>query len=100
MQTIRRCLGALCRIGTIQKIPVDVMLHYESAGIKPIIKDLAPHDVPTYTPAVLIALMSQPVVTKDLGVDVVRFKGRMVDVAFWALEEEEGVMVDPLVTAV
>lgn len=76
------------------------MLQYEPARIKPIIKDLGPHDVTPYAPAVLIPLVPQPIVTEDLGVEVVRLKGRVVDVTFRALEEEESVVVDPLIASV
>lgn len=56
---------------------------------------MAPH-----APAVLVALVAQPVVAEDLGVKVVRLEGRVVHVALGALEEEEAVVVDLLVAAV
>lgn len=100
MQTIRRCPGALRRICIVQQITIDIMLQDEPTRIKPIIEDLTPHDVSTYTPAVLVALVPQPVVTEDLGVKVVCLKGRVMNMALWTLEEEEGVVVDLLATAV
>ena len=66
----------------------------------PVIKDLAAHDVAADAPAVLVALLAQPVVAEHLGVKVVRLKRRVVDVHLGALKEEEAVVVDQLVAAV
>lgn len=76
------------------------MLQYEPARIKPVVKDLAAHYVAPHSPAVLIAPVPKPVVTKDLGVKVMRLEGRVVDVALWALEEEEAVVVNPLIASI
>lgn len=48
------------------------------------------------TPAVLVALLSQPIVTQNLGVEVDRLEGGVVDVRFGPFEEEEAVVVDRL----
>ena len=53
-----------------------------------------------YAPTVPVSLLAQPVVAEDLGVEVVRFEGRVMGVELGALVEEEGVMVDPLLAAV
>lgn len=47
----------------------------------------------TDTPTVLIAFVPKPVVAQNLGVKVVCFVGRVVDVRLGALEKEETVMV-------
>ena len=78
----------------IQEIPVNIVLHDEPARVEPVVEDLAPHDVPADAPAVLVALVAEPVVAEDLGVEVVGLEGGVVDVELWAFEEEEGVVVD------
>jgi uncharacterized lipoprotein YmbA len=66
----------------------------------PIIKDLTAHDMSADTPAVVIALVPQPIMTKNLNVKVVRFKGAVVNMALWTLEKEEGMMIDGVGTTV
>lgn len=100
MQPIWARLGALRRVLPVEQVAVDVVLEDELGGIEPVVKDLAAHDVAPHAPAVLIALVAQPVVAQDLGVEVVGLEGRVVDVALGALEEEEAVVVDLLVAAV
>lgn len=62
----------------------------------PVIENLASHDMASYAPAILVSLEAQPIVSQHLSVKVVRLKGRMMHVAFWPFEEEEGVMVHKL----
>lgn len=100
MQPIRTSLSPLRRILAVEQVPVDVMLEDELARVEPVVKDLAAHDVAPHAPAVLVALVAQPVVAQDLGVKVVGLKGRVVHVALGALEEEEAVVVDLFVAAV
>lgn len=45
----------------------------------PVVEDLAPQHVPADAPAVGIAFLLQPVVSKSLGVHVVDFETRVVD---------------------
>jgi hypothetical protein len=66
----------------------------------PIVEDLAAHDVPADAPAVLIALVAKPIMAQNLGIEVVRLKGRVVDVRPGTLEEEEAVMVYKVVSSV
>lgn len=100
MQAVRGRQGALRRVGIVEQITIDVVLQHEPAGVKPVVKYLAPHDVPAHAPAVLIPLVPQPVVAQDLGVEVVRLEGRVVHVAPFTLKEEEAVVVDLLVATV
>lgn len=100
MQAIGAPLRTLRREAVVQQVSIDIMLQYEPTRVIPVIKDLAAHDVPSDAPAVLITLVPQPIVPQDLGVKIVRLKGRVVDVELWALEKKEGVMVDLLVSAV
>ena len=51
-------------------------------------------------PAVAVALIAQPVVPEDLGVEVVGLEGAVVRVVLGALVEEEAVVVDLLLAAV
>ena len=51
-------------------------------------------------PAILVALLDQPVVADDLGVEIEDLEGRVVDVVFGAGEEEDGMVVDEFVAAV
>jgi len=44
--------------------------------------------------------MPQPVMTQHLRIEVVRFKARMMDMTFGALEEEETMMIDELLAAI
>lgn len=41
----------------------------------PIVKYLTTHDMSTNSPAILIPLLPKPVVSQQLGVKVMRFKG-------------------------
>lgn len=100
MQIIRTRLALLRRLAIIQQVPVNIVLHDEAGRVEPVVEDLAAHDVPAHAPAVLVALVAQPVVPQHLGVEVVRLEGRVVDVELGALEEEEGVVVDALRAAV
>lgn len=97
MQITRARQGPLRRVRIIHQIPIGIMLHYKLARIKPIVEDLAPHDMPPYAPAVLVALVPQPVVAQHLRVVVERLKAAVVHVrGARALEEEEAVVVDLL----
>jgi hypothetical protein len=88
------------RLGIIQQVPVDVVLQDEARGVEPVVEDLAAHDVAADAPAVGVALVAEPVVAEDLDVEVVGLEGGVVDVELWALEEEEGVVVDELLAEV
>lgn len=97
MQIIRTRLGPLRRIVHIHYIPINIMLHDKATGIKPIVEDLAPHDVAAHAPAVLITLVPQPIVPQYLGVVVVRLEAAVVHVRGpGTLKEEEAVVVDLL----
>lgn len=100
MQPVWARLCALRGVLLVEQVAVDVVLENEAGRVEPVVKDLAAHDVAPHAPAVLVALVAQPVVAQDLGVKVVRLKGRVVDVALGALEEEEAVVVDLFVAAV
>lgn len=100
MQPIRAGLGALRGVLLVEQVAVDVVLEDELGRVEPVVEDLAAHDVPADAPAVLVALVAQPVVTQDLGVEVVRLEGRVVHMALGTLEEEEAVVVDLLGAAV
>lgn len=88
------------RLVHIQQIPIHIVLQNKPGRIKPVIKDLAAHDVSPNTPAVGVALLAQPVVAEHLGVEVVGFEGGVVDVRLGALEEEKAVVVDEFGAAV
>lgn len=47
----------LSRMVLIQEISIDVMLQDKFTRVKPIVKDLTAHNMSTYPPAVLIALV-------------------------------------------
>lgn len=67
----------------------------------PVIEDLAAHDMPAHTPAVLPTLVPQPVVTQHLGVEVMCLEGRVVDVgSSGPFKEEEAVMVHKVFSSV
>lgn len=100
MQIIRRGLGVVRRLLHIQQIPIDVVLEDKPRGVEPVIKNLAAHDVATHPPAVSVPLVPEPVVAQNLGVEVVGLEGRVVDVHFGPLEEEETVVVYQLVAPV
>ena len=100
MQPIRTSLSPLGRIVLVEQVPIDIVLKDELGRVEPVVKDLAAHDVAAYAPAVLVALVAQPVVAEHLGVKVVRLEGRVVHVALGPLEEEEAVVVYFFVAAV
>ncbi|KAK5624816.1 hypothetical protein RRF57_000532 [Xylaria bambusicola] len=54
----------------------------------------------TYTPDGFVALLSQPLVPKHLGIIVVDFEGAMVHVASLIGAHEERMMVDIIIAAV
>lgn len=45
----------------------------------PVIKDLASHDMPTNTPAILISLLPEPMVAQQLRIKIMRLERRMMD---------------------
>lgn len=95
MQVVRTSQRPLRRIIDVQQISINVMLHHEPAGIKPVVKDLTTHNMPSHTPTVLIALVPQPIMTQHLGIVVVRLKAAVVHVrCAWALKEEETVVIN------
>lgn len=125
IQSIRRSRHAVCRFRHVEQIAIHIVLHNEASRVKPvfklfsvsshdavitaqicpgecgrrnspIVKDLTAHDVPANTPAVLVALLAQPIVTQDLGVKVVRLERRVVDVHLGPFEKEEAVVVNLL----
>lgn len=100
MQPIRARLRTLGGIVLVEQVTVDVVLEDEAGRVEPVVEDLASHDVAADAPAVLVALVAEPVVAQDLGVEVVGLEGGVVHVALGALEEEEAVVVDLLVAAV
>lgn len=75
----------------VRQIPVCIMLDNESRWIKPrnrksvskdpkysrslpVVEDLATHDMPTHSPAVSIALLSQPVMPEQLSTEIMRLE--------------------------
>lgn len=100
MQPVRARLSSLRGVLPVEQVTVDVVLEDKFGGVEPVVEDLAAHDVAAHAPAVLVALVAQPVVAQDLGVEVVSLEGGVVHVALGALEEEEAVVVDLLVAAV
>lgn len=101
VQIIRTSQRPLRRIVDIQEISINIMLHHESAGIKPVIKDLAAHNVPAHAPAVLIALVPQPIMAQYLRIVVVRLKATVVHVrCTWTFKEEEAVVINLFIALV
>jgi hypothetical protein len=66
----------------------------------PVIKDLTSHNVPPNTPAILVSLANQPVVSQNLGIKVMDLERRVVDMKSWALEKEERVMLNEFVATI
>ena len=66
----------------------------------PIIEDLTPQNMSPHSPAILIALLDQPIVPDDLGVEIKDLVGRVVDMVFGPLVDEEDVVVHEFVAAV
>lgn len=50
-------------VARVHKVTVNVMFEYEFGRVKPIVEDLAAHDVPSDAPAVLVPLVAQPIVS-------------------------------------
>lgn len=59
----------------------------------PVVKDLASHNMAPDSPAVLISLLTKPMMSEKLRVEIMSLIGRMMDMTLWPLEEEETVMV-------
>ncbi len=100
VQAVWSRLGVVRRFGLVQEIAVDVVLEDEARRVEPIIEYLAAHYVPAHAPAVLVAVLPEPVVAQHLGVEIVRLEGRMMHVVLGALEEEEAVMIYKLIASV
>ena len=66
----------------------------------PIVENLTPKNMSPDPPTILIPLLDQPIVPDDLGVEIKDLVGRVVDVVFGPLEDEEDVVVDEFVAAV
>lgn len=66
----------------------------------PVIKDLTSHDVTSYTPAVLIPLAAQPVMTQHLSVEIMCFKRRVMYVRLGTFKEEKAMVIDQFRTTI
>lgn len=88
------------RLALVQEIAVDIVLEDEARGVEPVIEYLAAHYVPAHAPAVLVAVLPEPVVAQHLGVEIMRLEGGVVHVILGAFEEEETVMVYKLIASV
>jgi hypothetical protein len=86
--------------GIVHQVAIAVVLHDEAGWIEPVVEDLTSEHVSTHAPAVLVALLPQPVVTQHLGIEVVRLVRGMVHMVLGALVEEETVVIDHIFTAV
>ena len=53
-----------------------------------------------HPPAILIPLLNQPIMPQHLRIEVKNLKRRMMDMCFWSCEEEKGVVIHELETAV
>ena len=53
-----------------------------------------------HAPAILISLLSQPIMPHYLRIEVKDLKRRVMDMRFWSSKEEKGVMIHELETAV
>lgn len=51
-------------------------------------------------PTAFVALMSQPVVSQDLSVKVMRLKGGVMNMGLWSLEKEKAVMIHQVISAI
>lgn len=120
MQVSRHRHRAIDGRFTIDQIPINVMLHHKTTRIVPVsvskedpfndslphnvgqvqyvpvVEDLAAHDVPADSPAVLVILLRQPRVAEHLDVEIEDLEARMVHVEHGALEKEKRVVVDIL----
>lgn len=76
------------------------MLEDEARWIEPVVKNLTAHDMAADTPAIFVALLAQPVVTKRLCVEVMRFVRRMMHMILGAFEEEEAMVINKFCTPV
>ena len=65
----------------------------DSREYAPVIKYLTSHNMPTNTPAILIALLPEPMVTQQLRIKIMRLERRMMDVRFGPFEHEEAMVI-------
>ena len=102
-------------LGAVHQITIGVVFENEVGRIEPIhfsvssvelklhipvIKNLTPHNMSTHSPAVLVPLMTKPVVPQKLGIKVMRLKRRMMNVAFRSLKEEKGMVVHKILASI
>jgi hypothetical protein len=56
---------------------------YEIMENLPVVENLTSHDMPPNTPAIRVSLIHQPVMSKNLDVEIVNLKGGMMDMTNW-----------------
>lgn len=88
------CHTNVSRLLVVHQIAIDIVLKDKFRRVEPVVEDLTTHYMPSNAPAYLVAFLAQPVVTEYLRVKIMCFEGRVVHMADWSFEEEEGVVVD------
>ena len=79
------------------------MFDHEPINIPPIIEDLTPQDMSAHTPNRSIFLLSQPLMTERLGVEIVYFERTVMHVFLQSGRQgrqKHGVVVDEVLAAV
>ncbi len=88
----------------VHHVAVSVVLDLETAGVRPVVKDLAAQHVAANTPNAMPPLLGEPLVAEQLRVEVGHLEGRVVaerlfHVGLGALHEE-AVMVGELLAEI
>ena len=85
-------------MAAVDQIAVRIVFNRETARISPVVEDLASQYVSSYAPYEPVILFQQPVVAKELGIEVVNFVTGVVHPGLWkergGSDEEEAVVID------
>lgn len=84
----------------VNQVAVGIMLDHEPMYIIPVVEDLTSKNMSAHPPAKLVTLLFKPLMSKELGIEIVYLKGAMVDMDGRLLLTEEGMMVDVILTTV
>ena len=75
------------------QVTIGVVLNHVPCRIPPVVKKLTAKDVATYSPHALVPLLAEPVMSQLEGIEIVDFKGTVVNVSSFGSIEEDLVVV-------
>lgn len=82
------------------QVPICIMLNHVTSRVPPVVKDLGTENMPSHTPHRLVSLPCEPIVPQLLGIEVVNFKGAVVNMRSLVRAHEEGMVVNGVASLV